>query len=593
MPTELTSKQLYFRLLKYVAPYWRVFAIAIVAMVVSAAAEAGFPALLKPLLDGSFVEKDPTTMQLMPFLLVGIVLLRGIASFASSYAMSWVANKMVMDLREAMFKHLVTLPTRYYDERASGNLIASIAFNVSAVTEAGTSVITVLVKDSVTLIGLLGWMFYLNWELTLIALTITPLVALIVRAVSRRIRSVSRSSQKALGHITHVLEEAIQGHRVVKVFGGQRYETGRFTNAVNHARLLNMKQVIASATGVPMVQLLAGISLAIILFIATRQTAANELTVGGFVSFLAAMLMLLSPLKRLTSINEPLQRGLAAAEMIFDLLDETPERDTGTIEVRRARGEIVFDHISLAYDRGANRALDDINLSIRAGETVALVGPSGGGKTSLVNLIPRFYHPTEGRILLDGQDLETLTLDSLRANIALVSQDVVLFNDTLAANIAYGQRPDISEQEIIAAAEAAHAMEFIKDMPLGLQTEIGERGVRLSGGQRQRIAIARAILKNAPILILDEATSALDSASERHVQAALETLMQNRTTIVIAHRLSTIENADRIVVMQKGRIVEIGSHNELLEKNGVYANLHRIQFAQSGVIGDSSQQASQ
>ena len=348
MPTELTSKQLYFRLLKYVAPYWRVFAIAIVAMVVSAAAEAGFPALLKPLLDGSFVEKDPTTMQLMPFLLVGIVLLRGIASFASSYAMSWVANKMVMDLREAMFKHLVTLPTRYYDERASGNLIASIAFNVSAVTEAGTSVITVLVKDSVTLIGLLGWMFYLNWELTLIALTITPLVALIVRAVSRRIRSVSRSSQKALGHITHVLEEAIQGHRVVKVFGGQRYETGRFTNAVNHARLLNMKQVIASATGVPMVQLLAGISLAIILFIATRQTAANELTVGGFVSFLAAMLMLLSPLKRLTSINEPLQRGLAAAEMIFDLLDETPERDTGTIEVRRARGEIVFDHIHTA-----------------------------------------------------------------------------------------------------------------------------------------------------------------------------------------------------------------------------------------------------
>ncbi len=577
MTPERSSKELYFRLLKYVTPYWRMFAIAVLALAASAATEAGFPALLKSLLDGSFVEKDPATIEMMPLLLVGIVLLRGLADFASRYAMSWVSNKMVMDLRDAMFKRLVTLPTRFYDEHASGNLIASIAFNVTAVTDAGTSVITILVKDILTLLGLLGYMLYLDWKLTLIALTVTPLIALIVRAVSRRIRGVSRSAQSAMGRITHVLEEAIQGHRVVKIFGGQDYEKQRFTSAINHARLLNLKQVIASSISVSTTQLLAGISIAVILFIATRN---NQLTVGGFVSFLTAMLMLLSPLKRLTSVSEPFQRGLAAAEMIFDLLDQVPERDTGTHTVERVRGEIAFEQVSLAYERSTQRALDQITLAIRAGETVALVGASGGGKTSLVNLIPRFYHPTSGRILVDGHDLEAITLESLRDNIALVSQDVVLFNDTVAANIAYGQKHPPSEAEIMAAAEAAHAMEFIRDMPQGLHTEIGERGVRLSGGQRQRLAIARAILKNAPILILDEATSALDSASERHVQAALETLMQNRTTIVIAHRLSTIEKADRIVVLQKGRIVEIGPHADLLAQNGVYAKLHQIQFSQ-------------
>ena len=577
--SDMTSKELYFRLLGYVLPYWRVFAISVLTMVMTAGLESSFPALLKPMLDGSFVHKDPATIQIMPYLLVGLFLARGLVGYVSSYTISWVANKLVMDLRDVMFRKLVTLPTRYYDDSSSGNLIANVAFNVNSVTDAATTSITILVKDTFTLIGLLGWMFYLNWHLTLIAFAITPLIALIVRFVSRRIRHISREGQKAVGNITHVLEESIQGQKVVKIFGGQPYEVQRFYDAINHARLYGMKQVIASSASVPVVQLIAATALAIILHIATQQTASNELTVGGFISFLTAMLMLFSPLKRLTSVNEQLQRGLAAAEVVFDMLDQKPETDEGTIQLAHAKGEIIFDNVSLAYGEHDRLALEGISLHIKPGEIIALVGASGGGKTSLVNLIPRFYHPRSGQILIDGHNIEDLKLDSLRANIALVSQDVVLFNDTIAANIAYGQTNQASEQEIIAAAEAAHAMDFIRDMPNGLQTLIGERGARLSGGQRQRIAIARALLKNTPILILDEATSALDSESEQHVQAALETLMKGRTTIVIAHRLSTIENANRIVVMQKGHIVELGSHEELMQKNGVYANLYRIQFS--------------
>ena len=579
---EMSSRELYLRLLRYVLPYWRMFAVSILCTIVVAATEPALPALLKPLLDGSFVKRDQTMIKLIPLLMIGLFLVRGLFTFSSSYAISWVSTKLVTDLRNLMFHKLVSLPTPYYDNASSGAVIANVAFNVGQVTAAGTNVITVLVRDSFTVLGLLGWMLYLNWKLTMIALVVAPLVALTVRLFSGRLRQTSRNSQQAMGEITHVLEETLEGHKVVKIFGGEEYERRRFHDATNRLRQFAMKQTVAGSLNVPLVQLIAAVALAVIIYIATLESSGNQITVGGFVSFITAMLMLLAPIKRLTGTNEALQRGLAAAEMVFELVDRESEADSGSIELAQATGRLELRNVGLQYEAEGAHALQDINLAIAPGETVALVGQSGSGKTSLVNLIPRFYHPSSGDILLDGHGLADIKLSSLRANIAFVSQDVVLFNDTIAANIAYGRQAKVSEEQIVAAAEAAHAMEFIREMPLGLQTLVGENGVKLSGGQRQRIAIARAILKNAPVLILDEATSALDTQSERHVQAALENLMRNRTTIVIAHRLSTIEKADRIVVMQKGRIVETGTHQELLAQGGVYANLYRIQFAMHG-----------
>ena len=575
----MTSTELYLRLLHYVAPYWRVFALALIGMVIVALTEPALPALMKPLLDGTFVRKDAALMHWMPAAILALVAVRGSAEYVASYGINWVGNKLVMDLRQAMFDKLLTLPTAVYDDRATGNLISKLTFDVTQVTAAGTSVLTVLFKDTLSLIGLLAWMLWLNWKLTLLALVMAPLIVGVVRLISVRLRASSRAVQQAMGDVTQVLQETIDGHKVVKLFGGQRYEAARFAEQTNRVRRFMMKQTTAAAASVPVVQLLAGIALAAIVYLATQQSSANEITVGEFVSFVTAMLMRTAPLKRITGVNEPLQRGLAAAESVFELIDQEGESDPGRTAIARARGEIRFDDVSFRYG-GANRpALDAIALTINPGETVALVGVSGSGKSTLANLVPRFYRPTSGRILLDGHDLETLTLASLRANIALVSQDVVLFNDSVAANIAYGVMRDTSEADIVAAAEAAHAMEFIRNMPQGLQTLVGENGVKLSGGQRQRLAIARALLKNAPVLVLDEATSALDSESERYVQAALEALMQGRTTMVIAHRLSTIERAGRIVVLDRGRIAEIGNHRELLAAEGIYARLYRIQFA--------------
>ena len=576
---QMTSTELYLRLLRYVAPYWKVFVLALLGMVVVALTEPALPALMKPLLDGTFVHKDEALMRWMPWVIIALVVVRGSAEYVASYGINWVGNKLVMDLRQAMFDKLLTLPTAVYDDRATGNLISKLTYDVTQVTAAGTSVLTALFKDSLSLLGLLAWMLWLNWKLTLLALVMAPLIVGVVRLISVRLRNSSRAVQQAMGDVTQVLQETIDGHKVVKLFGGQRYEAARFAEQANRVRRFMMKQATAAAASVPVVQLLAGIALAAIVYLATQQSSANEITVGEFVSFVTAMLMLTAPLKRITGVNEPLQRGLAAAESVFELIDQAGESDPGQAAIARARGEIRFDDVSFSYIDAKRLALDAITLTINPGETVALVGASGSGKSTLANLVPRFYRPTSGRILLDGHDLETLTLASLRANIALVSQDVVLFNDSVAANIAYGAMRDTSEADIVAAAEAAHAMEFIRHMPQGLQTLVGENGVKLSGGQRQRLAIARALLKNAPVLILDEATSALDSESERHVQAALETLMQGRTTIVIAHRLSTIEKAGRIVVLDQGRIAEIGNHGELLAAEGMYARLYRIQFA--------------
>lgn len=577
----MTNSQLYLRLLSHVKPYWRTFLLSIIATAVTASTEPLLPALLKPMLDGTFVNRDEAIVRLVPIFILLIFLVRGIASFVSAYAIGWVGDKVVMDLRNEMFQKLMTLHTRYYDDHATGQLISKFTFDVTRVTDAATNVVTIFIRDSIIIIGLLGWLLYLNWKLTLITLVMMPVIAIVIRVINIRMRSSSRDSQRAMGDMTQVIEESITAHKVVKLFGGQQYESDRFGDRSNWVRRFSMKQTVANASNVPIVQMVAAFALAFLFYLAIEQSRTDGKSVGEFLSYIVAMMMLTSPLKRITGVSVYLQNGLAAAESVFALLDTPSEIDTGKVEVERATGKLSFEQVNFSYQQeGADSrlALRDINLDIPAGQSVALVGASGSGKTTIANLVPRFYSPTNGRITLDGHDLAELSLATLRANIALVSQEVVLFNDTVAANIAYGQMREVPEAEIIAAATAAHAMEFINDMPLGLNTLVGEKGVRLSGGQRQRIAIARAILKNAPVLILDEATSALDSESERHVQAALETLMRGRTTLVIAHRLSTIEKADRIVVMQKGQIVEIGSHPQLLAKNGVYAQLHRIQF---------------
>lgn len=579
-----SGKALYARLLSHVWPYRAAFGVAIAAMTVSALTDASFAALMKWMIDGTFVHKDASMMQLLPLAIIGITLLRGLSGFAGTFAMTWVGSRVVMDLRERMFARLLDMPVGYYDDHASGNLISKLTFDVTQVTAAATNVVTVMVKDSLTVIGLLAWLFYLNWKLSMVSLAIAPLLAWVVKKFSGRMRQVSRGAQRAMGGITQVIEESIEGNRVVKVFGGKDYEASRFREAANKVRAFGMKQAAASSANSAVGELVAALMLAIIIFIVTQQSASNETTVGGFVSFITAVMMLLAPLKRLTGVNEPLQRGLAAAESVFELIDEPTEKDTGAVELGRARGVITFERVSFRYPASEANVLSDIELDIAPGETIALVGASGSGKTTLVNMLPRFYRPTSGRILVDGEDLNEIKLTSLRNNIALVSQDVVLFNDTVAANIAYGPLTRASREAIIHAAEAAHAMEFVRNMPQGLDTLVGENGIKLSGGQRQRLAIARALLKDAPILILDEATSALDSESERLVQGALENLMKNRTTIIVAHRLSTIERADRIVVMQKGYIIEIGSHERLIAQKGAYAQLHRTQFSVDRIV---------
>ncbi|EDZ66572.1 lipid A export permease/ATP-binding protein MsbA [Nitrosococcus oceani AFC27] len=550
-------------------------------MAIYAATETGLAALMKPLMDGSFIERDPATIQIIPLLLIGLFVIRGGANFITQYGLKWVARRVVRDLREQMFCHLLALPARYYDQKASGQLLAKLIYDVEQVSNAATDAILTIIRDSLTILGLLAWMAYLNGLLTLIILVTAPLIALIIWWVSHRFRRISRKIQNSMGDVSQVAQETIEGHREVKIFGGQTYEAERFDQVNEQNRRQTMKMAATDAISQPVVQLIAVLGLAGVIHLATRESMLAQISVGTFISFITAMMLLLGPVKRLTKINGTLQRGIAAAQSIFGLLAETPEADRGQQSLRRARGAIRFEHLSFCYEPAKGPVLENIDLEIKPYQTIALVGHSGSGKSTLVSLLARFYETTSGRILIDEMDIQTLRLTELRRQIALVSQQIILFNDTIAHNIAYGSYQQTSKQDIIRAAEAAHAMEFINRLPDGLDTVIGEKGVLLSGGQRQRLAIARALLKDAPILILDEATASLDTEAERHIQAALETLMRQRTTLVIAHRLSTVENADQIIVLHQGQIIERGTHSQLLARESHYAGLYRLQFRHS------------
>ncbi len=571
----------YRRLLRYVFVYKGIFLLALAGMVIAAATETAFAALMKPLLDGTFVEKDPDVIQIIPFALLGIAVARGVAGFAASFGMSWVARNVIRDLRGQMFQQMLCKPISYFDSIAAGQLISKLIYDVEQVASASTQAVTILVRDVLTIIGLLGWMLYLSAPLVLVFAVIGPIVVMTVRFASKRFRLLSRRVQASMGDVSSAANEAVQGQRVIKIFRGETYENRHFQSVNEYNRRQNLKHDATKIINVSVVEFLVAVAISIIVYVTTLPGMLEDITAGTFMSFIAAMSLLVQPVKRLTTVNAALQRGIVASQSIFSLLDATPEKDTGTRHLERVRGEVEFRNISFAYQSSQEPVLKDISFHIREGEMVALVGRSGSGKSTLVSLLPRFYDPDSGTILVDGHDIHDCTLTSVRDQIALVSQDVVLFNDTVAKNIAYSRLGEVGEEEILAAAEAAHAMEFIQQLPQGLETNVGENGALLSGGQRQRIAIARAFLKDAPILILDEATSALDSETEQHIQVALDRLMQNRTTLVIAHRLSTIERADTIIVMDAGKIVEKGSHTELLARGGYYARLYRMQFKES------------
>jgi subfamily B ATP-binding cassette protein MsbA len=572
----------YRRLLGYVRPHWRVFALAILGMIAASLTDVAFAALMKPLLDGSFVAKDLATTQWVPLALVGVFLVRAVGEFGAKYGMTWVARKVVSTLRQQVFDKLLRLPTRFFDHAQSGDLLARLTYTVEQVASAATGALTVLVRDGLSVLGLLAWMFWLSPQLTVFILVVAPIVVALIALVSRNFRRYSRRIQASVGEIAQVADEVVGGHRLVRVYGGEAYEQGRFAQVNERNRLAFMRMELLDASSTPIVQFLVALAIASIIAFATSGERLEQLTVGTFISFITALAMLLSPLKRLTSLNATLQKGIAAGEQLFSTLDEAEERDDGYHVLDRAIGHVRFEGVRFAYAEGQPEVLHGIDLDIPAGSTVAIVGPSGSGKTTLLNLLPRFYDPTAGRILIDGVDIREFSLASLRAQLAWVGQEITLFDDTVANNIAYGSLQGASMEAIRAAADQAQATGFIEALPEGFETRVGERGVLLSGGQRQRIAIARALLRQAPILLLDEATSALDTASERMIQQALEGLMRHRTTLIIAHRLSTIRNADRIVVMDAGRIVEQGRHDELLARGGHYARLYRLQFSESG-----------
>ncbi len=572
--TSSEGVKIYTRLMMYAKPHWALFVISFIGYLIYAGTQPVFAAVIKHVID-TLQKETREGIELLPLLFIGLIFLRGIGAFLGNYFLARISHSVVHTLRCEIFNQYTVLPTAYFDNNSSGYMMSRITHNVGEVTGATTDSVQTIVREGLTAIGLFGYLLYTNWLLSLIFLLVAPPVIVIVSYVSKRMRILSQRLQESVGDMTHITSELVTGQRIVRSFNGEPYEKKRFFDRSLYIRAQSFKMAATNSIQGPVLQLVVAIALAGLMYLAL--IVMKQATAGEFVAYLTAAFILPRPIKLLSNANAGIQRGIAAAESLFEVLDEAPEKDLGRIKKKRCRGDLAFQNLWFSYSETDSPALRNINIRIPAGQSVALVGASGGGKSTLVNLLPRFYDYDQGEILLDGIALKEFTLENLRRHIALVSQHITLFNDSIANNIAYGGLAGASREDILKAAEDAYAMEFINKLPDGLDTQIGEQGIKLSGGQRQRLAIARALLKNAPILILDEATSSLDTASERYIQKALEKVMKNRTTLVIAHRLSTIENADVILVMQEGQIVEKGTHTELLAKKGVYTTLHQTQ----------------
>ncbi|MEC5320283.1 lipid A ABC transporter ATP-binding protein/permease MsbA [Brenneria populi subsp. brevivirga] len=577
---DLSTWQTFRRLWPMISPFKTGLIVAAIALVVNAAGDTLMLSLLKPLLDEGFGKTDRSVLVWMPFVVIGLMLMRGASGFVSSYCVSWVSGKVVMAMRRRLFQHIMGMPVTFFDQQSTGTLLSRITYDSEQVAASSSGALITVIREGASIIGLFILMFYYSWQLSLILIVIAPIVSLAIRMVSKRFRNISKNMQDTMGLVTTSAEQMLKGHKEVLIFGGQEVEAQRFNKVSNRMRQQGMKLVSASSISDPIIQLIASLALAFVLYAASFPSVMETLTAGTITVVFSSMIALMRPLKSLTNVNAQFQRGMAACQTLFAILDMEQEKDTGTLELGRAKGDLEFRNVSFAYSGRENLALKNVSLHIPPGKTVALVGRSGSGKSTIANLITRFYDIQSGEILLDGHDLREYTLSSLRSQVALVSQNVHLFNDTIANNIAYACHDRYSREEIERAARMAHAMDFISTMENGLDTMIGENGVLLSGGQRQRIAIARALLRNCPILVLDEATSALDTESERAIQSALDELQKDRTALVIAHRLSTIEKADEILVVEDGRVIERGEHAALLASNGAYAQLHKMQFGE-------------